>query len=93
MVGANWTHFPHQADMGVRGVGPTRAAAFEQAVLAMTAVVTDPAQVDPATPVNIRCEAPDDELLLGDWLNASSWKWHCATCCSAVLKSRWRGSA
>ncbi|MHB1215431.1 MAG: archease [Thiobacillus sp.] len=70
MGGTYWAHFPHQADMGVRGVGPTRAAAFEQAALAMTAVVTDPAQVEPATPVNIRCEAPDDELLLVDWLNA-----------------------
>jgi len=65
-----WAHFPHQADMGVRGVGPTREAAFEQIALAMTAVVVDPAKVVPATAVNIRCEAPDDELLLVDWLNA-----------------------
>jgi len=56
--------------MGVRGVGPTREAAFEQIALAMTAVVVDPAQVAAVTAVNIRCEAPDDELLLVDWLNA-----------------------
>lgn len=56
--------------MGVRGVGPTLAAAFEQAALAMTAVVTDPASVAPAMAVDIDCEAPDDELLLVDWLNA-----------------------
>jgi tRNA nucleotidyltransferase (CCA-adding enzyme) len=68
--GRYWAHFPHQADMGVRGVGPTREAAFEQIALAMTAVVVDPAQVAPATAVNMRCEAPDDELLLVDWLNA-----------------------
>ena len=67
---AYWAHFPHQADMGVRGVGLTREAAFEQAALAMTAVVTDPAQVVSAMAVTIRCEAPDDELLLVDWLNA-----------------------
>ena len=24
-----WEHFPHIADIGVRGVGPTREAAFE----------------------------------------------------------------
>ena len=70
MSGRYWEHFPHQADMGVRGVGPSREAAFEQVALAMTAVVTDPARVLPATPVDIRCEAPDDELLLVDWLNA-----------------------
>ncbi|MGE5318776.1 MAG: multifunctional CCA addition/repair protein [Hyphomicrobiaceae bacterium] len=68
--GAHWEHFPHQADMGVRGVGPTPAAAFEQAALAMTAVMTDPSRVAPHEAVTIRCEAPDDELLLVDWLNA-----------------------
>jgi tRNA nucleotidyltransferase (CCA-adding enzyme) len=66
----SWAHFPHQADMGVRGIGPTLAAAFEQAALAMTAVVTDPAGVAADEAVEIRCEAPDNELLLVDWLNA-----------------------
>ncbi len=56
--------------MGVRGVGSTREAAFEQAALAMTAVVVDPAQVVPLTAINICCEAPDNEMLLVDWLNA-----------------------
>jgi tRNA nucleotidyltransferase (CCA-adding enzyme) len=66
----SWEHFPHQADMGVRGLGPSREAAFEQAALAMTAVVADPATVMPNEAVDIQCEAPDDELLLVDWLNA-----------------------
>jgi len=70
MSGMHWEHFPHQADMGIRGIGPTLVAAFEQAALAMTAVVTDPARVVPDQAVEIRCEAPDDELLLVDWLNA-----------------------
>jgi tRNA nucleotidyltransferase (CCA-adding enzyme) len=66
----NWEHFPHQADMGVRGIGPTKEAAFEGAALALTAVITDPAEVIPTQQVTIACEAPDDELLLVDWLNA-----------------------
>jgi tRNA nucleotidyltransferase (CCA-adding enzyme) len=66
----SWEHFPHQADMGVRGIGPTKEAAFEHAALAMTAVITDPASVAPLQAVPIVCEAPDDELLLVDWLNA-----------------------
>ena len=66
----NWEHFPHEADMGVRGIGPTREAAFEGAALALTAVITDPAEVIPAQKVSIICQAPDDELLLVDWLNA-----------------------
>jgi protein archease len=65
-----WEHFPHQADVGVRGYGETRAEAFEQAALAMTAAIADPARVEPRRAVEIECEAPDDELLLADWLNA-----------------------
>lgn len=66
----NWEHFPHEADMGVRGIGSTKEAAFEGAALAMTAVITDLRSVVPTLPVSIVCEAPDDELLLVDWLNA-----------------------
>jgi SHS2 domain-containing protein len=66
----SWEHFPHGADIGVRGIAPTRAGAFEQAAFALTAVVTDPAGVAGTTAVEIRCEAPDDELLFADWLNA-----------------------
>jgi tRNA nucleotidyltransferase (CCA-adding enzyme) len=65
-----WEHFPHQADMGIRGVGPTREAAFVQAALAMTAIVTEPEKVAADIAVTIRCKAPDDEILLVDWLNA-----------------------
>lgn len=64
-----WEHFPHGADIGVRGFGETEAAAFQQAALALTAVVADPATVRPEQRVEIRCEAPDHELLLVDWLN------------------------
>jgi len=67
---AHWEHYEHGADIGVRGVGATLAQAFEQAALAVTAVVADPAAVAPRERVAIRCEAPDDELLLAEWLNA-----------------------
>ncbi|HUI19708.1 MAG TPA: archease [Methylocella sp.] len=66
---ARWEHFPHDADIGVRGFGTTAAEAFEQAGLALTAVVTH-ADVEPKVPVEIRCEAPDLELLFAEWLNA-----------------------
>ncbi|MGE5246119.1 MAG: archease [Betaproteobacteria bacterium] len=70
VVSNTWEHFAHGADIGVRGVGPSRAAAFEQAALALTAVITDAKSVRPETPVAIACDAPDDGLLLVDWLNA-----------------------
>lgn len=66
----SWEHFSHQADMGVRGIGSTKQAAFEGAGLALTAVITDPGSVVPTQAVPIVCEAPDDELLFVDWLNA-----------------------
>lgn len=65
-----WEHFEHEADIGVRGRGATLAEAFAQAALALTAIVTDPTLVAPRIPVAIRCEAPDPEFLLVDWLNA-----------------------
>jgi len=56
--------------MGVRGVGLTKAQAFEQAALALTAVVTDLQTIEARQPIEVECEAPDDELLLADWLNS-----------------------
>jgi tRNA nucleotidyltransferase (CCA-adding enzyme) len=65
-----WAHFPHDADIGVVGIGPTKEEAFRQAALALTAVVTDPARVKSVQPVPVACEAPGDDLLLVEWLNA-----------------------
>jgi tRNA nucleotidyltransferase (CCA-adding enzyme) len=65
-----WEHYAHEADIGVRGIGPTKADAFEQAALALTAAIADLDAVRPLEPVSLRCEAPDDELLFADWLNA-----------------------
>jgi len=69
-MAARWEHYDHRADVGVRGFGATPAEAFEQAALALTAAVADPASVRPLERVELRCEAPDDELLLAAWLNA-----------------------
>jgi SHS2 domain-containing protein len=66
---ARWEHFPHDADIGVRGMGATLEQAFEQAALALTAVITDPAVVAAKESVELSCSAPDAELLLVDWLN------------------------
>ena len=67
---SGWELFAHDADIGVRGRGPTMAAAFENAALAMTAAILDPASVTPRDTVAIACEAPDPGILLVDWLNA-----------------------
>jgi tRNA nucleotidyltransferase (CCA-adding enzyme) len=74
MCEARWEHFPHEGDLGVRGFGNTKAEAFEQAALALTAVVTDLKHVEAKEVVNISCAAPDDELLFIDWLNALAYE-------------------
>lgn len=65
-----WEHFDHQADIGIRGMGRTIAESFEQAAMALTAVITPPERVEPRDAVKIECEAPDQDMLLADWLNA-----------------------
>jgi tRNA nucleotidyltransferase (CCA-adding enzyme) len=70
MMQKRWEHFAHQADIGVRGIGPTKEEAFEQAAVALTAAILDPQELAAEEMVEVQCEAPDDELLLVDWLNA-----------------------
>ena len=65
----HWEHLPHGADITICGFGDSKAVAFEQAALALTAIVTDPGSVGAVTAVEMACEAPDDELLLVEWLN------------------------
>ena len=69
-VTSRWEHFAHGADIGIRGIGPFPADAFEQAGIALTAVITDPDRVRSRGGLDIACAAPDLELLLVDWLNA-----------------------
>jgi SHS2 domain-containing protein len=66
---ARWEHFPHSADVGIRGHGATLAEAFEQAALALTGIVTD-AEIEPRTLAEVACEASDLEVLFVEWLNA-----------------------
>jgi tRNA nucleotidyltransferase (CCA-adding enzyme) len=51
-------------------LGGSLERAFEQAALALTAVVVEPDRVLPERSVSVECQAPDPELLLVDWLNA-----------------------
>jgi len=69
MPHARFEHFEHVADIGVRGFGATLAEAFEQAALAMMAVVTDEPVAEKEM-VEVTAEAPDREILLAEFLNA-----------------------
>lgn len=70
MASDHWEHFRHGADIGVRGISASKAGAFAQAALGLTAVMVEPSALRSTQEVPISCAAPDDELLLVDWLNA-----------------------
>lgn len=70
MPSRQWGHFEHDADIGLRAVAASRHELFEAMAEALTALVTDPAGVHALESVSIDCEAPDDAMLMADWLNA-----------------------
>lgn len=65
-----WEHFHHQADIGIRGTGSTLKQAFEDAAMALTAVICSPDKVSPSQKVEITRRADDTELLFFDWVSA-----------------------
>lgn len=69
-VADHWEHFPHVADVGVRGIGQNKQAAFEQAASALIAAIAEIDSIEPRTTVHISCSASNDEALLVEWLNA-----------------------
>jgi len=69
-VAGHWEHFDHGSDIGVRGIGDTLGEAYVQAALAVTGAVANPATVEARQIVDIACETTDQDLLLGDCLNA-----------------------
>jgi len=75
--GPSWEHFQHQADIGIRGMGATIEQTFEQAALALTAVITDPKKIKQEKSVEVTCEGVDHEMLLIDWLNRLIYEMEC----------------
>lgn len=70
MSGPAWELFQHDADIGIRGRGRTRATAFEQAAVALTAVICDPVRVQPRETVHIVCDGADNDMLFVNWIDA-----------------------
>ncbi len=54
----------------MRGIGPTRETAFEQAAIALSSVISDVADIAAEDSVEVSCTGPDDDMLLVEWLNA-----------------------
>lgn len=67
---SHWQHFHHDGDTGVRGIGRNMSEAFEQAAIAVTALVCDPRQVRSWREVDVACRNEDREWLFFDWIDA-----------------------
>ena len=70
MDACSWTHFEHEADIGLAARSDSREGLFEAMGAALTGVVTDPAIVQPRQRIRIQCNADDDGLLMVDWINS-----------------------
>jgi tRNA nucleotidyltransferase (CCA-adding enzyme) len=60
--------FDHTADIGLVVSAPTVSALFEEAAVALTAVLSGSAPVDPSERVSVSLTACSVEQLLVDWL-------------------------
>jgi SHS2 domain-containing protein len=64
-----WEHFEVEADVGVRGWGPSRAAAFAEAALGALALTVDPQSVEARESRAVRAQADGPEALLVAWVD------------------------
>ena len=62
--------FEHEADIGIRGFGATVEESFENAAKALYSVMVTVEDVLPKEKRTLSVSAPDQELLLVEWLNA-----------------------
>jgi SHS2 domain-containing protein len=65
----DYDYFDHEADIGIEAQGRTLEEAFENAALAMFAVMAHPATVIPERQVRVEFQEADVELALVTWLN------------------------
>jgi SHS2 domain-containing protein len=66
----NYELFSHGADVGIRGRGMSLEEAFQMAALALTAVISDPKNVEQEIQIKIELHENDLELLFLDWINS-----------------------
>ncbi len=62
--------FPHEADIGIRGIGPNIEEAFSEAAKALFDVEVDIKKVKAEKKIKVECEAQNIEELFVEWLNS-----------------------
>jgi hypothetical protein len=76
---AGWEHFPHDADVGVRGWGTSAAQAFEQAAYALTAVIKWRSSRRSWSRSGVR--RPTSNSYWSNGSTPSSTRWRSGKCC------------
>ena len=66
----NYETFEHEADIGIRGSGKSLEEAFENAAVALYSIMVNIGKIAQSEKRVITVAAPDNELLLVEWLNA-----------------------
>jgi protein archease len=66
---AGWEHFDVEADVGVRGWGPSRAAAVAQLTLGVFSLIAAPESVEVRDRREVRAQAEGPEALLVTWID------------------------
>ncbi len=65
---AHYELFPHPSEQGIRGIGPTKEKAFEQAAKALQSVMVNIEKIEPKKTQHVKLEEEDHEQMLLDWL-------------------------
>ncbi|MCS6787222.1 MAG: archease [Thiobacillaceae bacterium] len=93
-----YRYFDHEADIGIEAEGRSLEEAFENAALAMFAVMAEPSTVLPERQVSVEFDEPDAEYALVKWLNGllAQARLHGLVLCGFELTrddGHWRGTA
>ncbi|MBN1936447.1 MAG: archease [Anaerolineae bacterium] len=64
-----YEYLDHQADLGIRGIGPSPQEAFSEGAQAMLAAMADLDGIRPTFEWSLCCAAPDLASLFVEWLN------------------------
>ncbi|WNZ61953.1 MULTISPECIES: archease [Myxococcus] len=87
-----WEHLTRGSERVVRGRGRSLEESFEQAAVALCALVVDPASVEVREEVELVCEATAPERLLADWLRAIVHKMAARRLCFRCFAVRMDGT-
>ena len=69
MTAVGWEHFEVEADVGIRGWGPSRAVAVAQLTLGVFALIAAPETVEVRDRREVRAQAEGPEALLVSWVD------------------------